>query len=149
MAVSKAISASGYRRLGRAITKMAYSKLFYVDQVGTDPSFNPTGGIFHPVHEEGRAWSTTGSLVDSTGSLLFNNETNGGYLSELLIANRGSNTIYVGLNSTNISTTSGFPLASGESMTRQGFITAIYAVTQSGFGTVAAQGIFGLNSPQF
>lgn len=143
MSVNKAISGSGYHRRGTAYTKMAFSQGFLVNRAGTDPSFSPSGGIFAPAHDENRSWAS-GTNVDSTGLVMFDNDVQGGYLREILVANRGPSTVYVGFNSNTVSTTNAFPLASGESMEREGYITSMYAVAvAAGSGQIYAQGLFG------
>lgn len=146
MSINKAVSTKAYHVQGTAFTKSAAGTGTILNRASS-AIFNPSGGIFNPTHEESRSWATTGSLIDTTGTLLFNNETNGGYLREVLIANRGSNTTYIGFNGTTLAASGGFPLASGESMEREGVITAIWALAATGFSSIAAQGLFGFHSP--
>lgn len=155
MSANKIVTASGYKARGTSFTKMAYSQGFRSNLPSSISTMDgrltiPTGGMFSSARDENRSWATNGngSTVDSTGAVLFDNDAQGGYLREILIANRGPNTVYIGFNSSSISATSGsFPLASGESMEREGYITSMWAVAAAnGSGLIAAQGLFGNHS---
>lgn len=88
------------------------------------------------------SWSNgTGTLVDAAGSLLFTASGNNGALSQLLLANRGSGTIYFGVNDTPMAIASGGTiLGSGESVQLDGPITALWAMAGVGNSILNAMG---------
>lgn len=87
----------------------------------------------------------TGVLVHVTGELLFTSATNGGALSSLVLANRGSTTLYYGLNDDNIIVGSGAPLQSGESIQLVDNIYSLWAITAAGETSLTANGIYNRN----
>lgn len=138
---------------GRPIHLKGYS-YSHVGSSGQNHQFRPTLGATGTVDlslytgrtDSGEpSWSVTGSLIDTNGSLLFNNDAQGGSLRDIIIVNRGAATAYIGFNSAIPFAASGFPLASGESMQRRELVTEMWAITTASTTTIAAQGLFRYN----
>lgn len=87
----------------------------------------------------------TGILVNSTGGVIFNNETFGGSLVDVTIINDGAAACYIGFNNDGISVASGSELGSGVSMELSGPITKIWAVTSTGTSSLNVFGITNYN----
>lgn len=137
--ISKANTNADYRPQGRAFSKMAYSTGFVVDR---DPGhvFDTTGYINTSMPA---SWSTTGIVVDTTGSVLFDNSVNNGSLETVLIANIGNANAYIGFNSTTPSVDNGFPLPTGASYQYDSsIVTEIWAITFAGSTVISAQGLY-------
>ena len=87
------------------------------------------------------SWSLgTGVSYDTGGELAFSNEVDGGILHDVIIQNQGPNDLYYGINHETISSVSGFPLASGISVTLEGPITKLWFAASSGDVVAIAQG---------
>lgn len=145
MATQKCVSSKPYHNLGTSFIHYAYSSGLALDRTATagqPRTFNPSG-FNDRVDSAQPSWTNgTGTTIDVTGSVLFNNDTNGGSLASVLVSNAGSNTAYVGFNSKSMAVASGFPLASGQSMQHEGYITEVWAITNSGTTAVTALGLY-------
>lgn len=106
---------------------------------------NNVGFNFSPSGENARmdpnytSWSSsTGYVVGTAGTVMFDSEVFGGSLSELIAINRGTGNVFVGVNSLTPAVSSGLMLSSGESYKFQdGVINRFWGITQ--FGTVVVQ----------
>lgn len=139
------------------INTSGYNQSFAVCNYGADGIWarknrNADPAAFSLAHEQARvdgyipSWSNgTGTLIDSTGAILFEASGFGGSFSSLVLANRGSTTVYYGVNDNNILVASGTPLQSGESIQIVDNIYSLWAVTASSSTYVTAQGIVNQN----
>lgn len=150
MAINKVFPSRSFNAGGAAFTQIAYSSGFVVDRDGRVDRVASTG-IVTRLDKADNSWSTptTGVTVNTTGTMIFSNLTAGGDLGSVTIANRGANTLVVGFNSNSVLSSSGFPLASGESMQHNGVITSIWAASSTGTTVVNAIGLPNYNRFNF
>lgn len=140
MSVQKCNSGKDFNVDGKAYASFClYTSGFSVER-GTNRSYS--SGNLNLKDQSQQAWSTL-STIDSTGSVLFSNLNQGGSLSAITIANRGSQNLYVGFNNGNPSTGSGFLVGTGEAISyEEQVVTKIWAITSTGTSTIGAQGLF-------
>jgi hypothetical protein len=118
-----------------------------VEPDGIGSQFSPSGE-FNRLNPSYLGWSlSTGSVIDTNGSLLFNSNIFGGSLDQLVVVNRSSGDVYIGFNSTTPAYSSGLMLSSGESYTlNDGIINRFWAITRSGQSIIQAFGTRYFNS---
>lgn len=142
MAFNKVIAAKDIQIQGGAFTKTALSSGFAVRYGGINNNFYTSGRYIGSVDSAMPSFTASG-IIDSTGTVLFNNDTNGGCLGNIIVANRGANSVYIGFNNTTPSVSGGFPIASGESVQYENqFVTEFWGIVPTGFGNIYVQGLY-------
>lgn len=88
-----------------------------------------------------------GVSIDSTGRYLYNAETAGsGVLENLLLVNRGPNTLYFGIDTETFSVANGTALASGESFHMEDdVVRRVWVITSASVTTASAHGTYRYN----
>lgn len=83
----------------------------------------------------------TGLLITTAGRVIYDALRDGrGLLQNLLLVNRGNNTIYFGVNTSGMHINSGTALASGESFNFEDPVRSVWAITSTSDATISAQG---------
>lgn len=143
MAFSKILSSNPILQ-GRVFTKIPSSTGYNAFTITNSSQILDLAGTSGRVDMAGSSINFgTGQSVDSTGVVLFENTTNGGALSSILIANRAGENAYIGFNKGNPAVGSGFMIASGESIQFENtLITKVWAISTTGFSTIQANGLF-------
>lgn len=146
MAFTKPFASKPIQIRGRSMTGLPHStgKAFVsftganqnIDYIGSSGSYD----------SQQAAWNLgVGYTADCTGALIFNNETNGGVLSNVILRNIDSaNTAYIGFNNTTPTVSGGIPLATGFPLSfDNAVITEIWAITASGLrAVITGEGLF-------
>lgn len=132
----------------RATYKAAANNIRYDRFIYASGRFDSTGWL-NKFDATPASWSNgTGTTLFDGGAIIFTSEAEGGALRDVILANRGSQNIYYGLNDTVIADGSGsFMLATGESIQwSNAEITDIWAknVDAGVTGEIHIQGIFGM-----
>ncbi len=139
---------SSRSNMGRSVCNYGSKETFskqYVSPSGTNYLFNQTAENLISEPSRPPFGLGTGVLVNSTGVLLFDAASGVGALTEATIANRGSNTAYIVVNSTGVTVRNGLELIANESVELEGPVYKIGAVTASGTALIVGDGIPNIN----
>ena len=147
--LQKVINASGFYAHGRSVFKYAQGRIGGIDRLNVagptaDPYF-PTGFYNSQVmNGPQRSWAYSGLV--STGTVIFNNAIEGGSLENLVVFNKGPGDVRIGLNSTDVTSTSGTILLSGSGSNisyGSTLISHVFAIPTAGSsGIIETQGLF-------
>lgn len=149
--LQKVINASGFFAHGRSVFKNAQGRIGGIDRLNVagatpDPYF-PTG-FYNTQAMNGpmRSWSYSGMV--STGTVIFNNTIDGASLESLVVFNKGPGDVRIGLNSTDVTSTSGTLVLSGSGSNisyGSTVISQVFAIPTAGSsGIIEAQGLFNI-----
>jgi hypothetical protein len=142
MSVQKCRASFDFNVDGRAYAKYAQASTGVFLERGVNRPYS--SGNLNLQDQSPAAWTTV-SAIDSTGTVIFNNLNNGGSLTSVTLANRGTQNLYVGFNNSNPSVASGFMVATGEAiqLPEDEVITRIWAIAPAlATGSIAGVGFF-------
>ena len=117
------------------------------NSINRNPTVPVNTGLFNTASlNDGMPSFSVSGTINQSGTLLFENTTNGGALGDVTAVNRGPGVVYVGFNRRdNLSSQSGtIPLQSGESYnTGSQFISEVFANCTAGqSGVLELQGLY-------
>ncbi len=83
----------------------------------------------------------TGRIVGTSAISLYDTEISGsGLIENLLLINRSNTTVFVGINTYNMTVTNGIPVSSGESYVFENNVHNVWAITSGGNAVLAGGG---------
>lgn len=88
----------------------------------------------------------TGTIVGTSAISLYDTEISGsGLIENLLLINRSNTTVFVGINTYNMTVANGVPISSGESYVFENNIHNAWAITSGGSAILAGGGPYFIN----